>query len=90
MIARKQTSIKVDPVAWQEAKAILKNYNLTVSDAINVFLNKVRLHRGLPFDVVLPKRNPTDYLDTLRNRDVRIDSAIDMDAIMDEMNDGLS
>jgi DNA-damage-inducible protein J len=90
MIARKQTSIKVDPVAWQEAKAILKNYNLTVSDAINVFLNKVRLHRGLPFDVVLPKRNPTDYLDTLRNRDVRIDPAIDMDAIMDEMNDGLS
>jgi DNA-damage-inducible protein J len=77
MIARKQTSIKVDPVAWQEAKAILKNYNLTVSDAINVFLNKVRLHRGLPFDVVLPKRNPTDYLDTLRNRDVRIDPAID-------------
>ena len=90
MIARKQTSIKVDPVAWQEAKAILKNYNLTVSDAINVFLNKVRLHRGLPFDVVLPKHNPTDYLDTLRNRDVRIDPAIDMDAIMDEMNDGLS
>jgi len=90
MIARKQTSIKVDPVAWQEAKAILKNYNLTVSDAINVFLNKVRLHRGLPFDVVLPKRNPTDYLDTLRNRDMRIYPAIDMDAIMDEMNDGLS
>ena len=54
MIARRQTSIKVDPVAWDNAKEIFKEYNMTVSDAINLFLNRVRLERGLPFDVKIP------------------------------------
>jgi DNA-damage-inducible protein J len=51
---RKQTSIKVDPVAWEEAKKIFKEYGLSASDAINVFLNKVRLERGFPFEIKLP------------------------------------
>jgi len=51
---RKQTSIKVDPVAWEEAKKIFKEYGITASDAINIFLNKVRLVGGLPFDMKLP------------------------------------
>jgi len=54
MTARRQTSIKVDPVAWDEAKEIFKEYNLSVSDAINIFLNKVKLTRGLPFDITVP------------------------------------
>ncbi len=90
MLARKQTSIKVDPIAWNEAKEILKGYNLTVSDAINIFLNKVRLKKGIPFDVVLPTRGERSYLDTLRNRSAQVDPIIDIDAVMNEMNDGLS
>jgi len=54
MIARKQTSIKVDPEAWEIAKNIFKEYNLTASDAINIFLNKVRLTGGIPFDIKVP------------------------------------
>jgi len=54
MTARKQTSIKVDPVAWEEAKIIFKEYNLNLSDAINIFLNKVRLEKGMPFDIKVP------------------------------------
>ncbi len=54
MVARKQTSIKVDPVAWEEAKKIFKEYGITASDAINIFLNKVRLTGRLPFDMKLP------------------------------------
>lgn len=49
MIVRKQTSIKVDPQAWQAARDIFKEYNLTLSDAINIFLNKVRLEGGYAF-----------------------------------------
>jgi len=49
--ARKQTSIKVDPIAWESAKEIFENYGISVSDAINIFLNKVRLVGGLPFDM---------------------------------------
>ena len=54
MTARKQTSIKVDPRAWEEAKEIFKEYNLNLSDAINIFLNKVRLEGGMPFDIKVP------------------------------------
>jgi DNA-damage-inducible protein J len=90
MLARKQTSIKVDPLAWDEAREILKAYNLTVSDAVNIFLNKVRLSRGLPFDVKLPSPQSHDHLKTLRRRSLRIDPQVDVDAVMNEMNDGLS
>ena len=90
MTARKQTSIKVDPEAWKEAKEIFKAYNLTVSDAINIFLNKVRLEKGLPFEVKLPQKADTAYLQELRKRDLHIDKEIDVDRLMNEMNDGLS
>lgn len=61
----KQTSIKVDPEAWEKAKEIFKEYDLTLSDAINIFLNKVRLEGGMPFEIKLPhssrmKQNETN------------------------------
>ena len=90
MQTRKQTSIKVDPLAWEEAKEIFKEYNLTVSDAVNIFLNKVRLKKGMPFDMKLPSENDTDYLNTLENRHLKIDKNVDIDTIMNEMNSGLS
>jgi DNA-damage-inducible protein J len=48
---RKQTSIKVDPVAWESAKEIFAGYGISVSDAINIFLHKVQKVGGLPFEM---------------------------------------
>ena len=90
MQTRKQTSIKVDPLAWEEAKEIFKEYNLTVSDAINIFLNKVRVKKGMPFDIKLPSDGNTEYLKKLKKRHIKIDKNIDIDNIMNEMNSGLS
>jgi len=64
MIVRKQTSIKVDPQAWEAAREIFKEYNLTLSDAINIFLNKVRLEGGMPFDIKLPNSKINDQNET--------------------------
>ena len=89
-MARKQTSIKVDADAWEEAKEIFKVYNLTLSDAINIFLNKVRLERGMPFEIKLPSRKDSDFFNELRNRHFKIDKKIDVDEVMDGMNNGLS
>ena len=65
MIARRQTSIKVDPVAWDSAKEIFKEYNLSVTDAINMFLDNVQKVKKLPFEV---EREPTkeEILEGLR------------------------
>jgi len=54
MGTRRQTSIKVDPKAWDAAKIIFKEYNLTVTDAVNIFLNRVRIEGGLPFPIKVP------------------------------------
>ena len=89
MQARKQTSIKVDPLAWDETKEIFKEYNLTVSDAINIFLNKVRLEKGMPFDIKLPKKKDNSYFEKLHNRHTKVEESVNIDAVMNEMNDGL-
>ena len=64
MIVRKQTSIKVDPQAWEAARDIFKEYNLTLSDAINIFLNKVRLEGGMPFEIKVPVPKNKDESET--------------------------
>jgi DNA-damage-inducible protein J len=61
-IPRKQTSIKVDPVAWKSAKKIFKEYGLTASDAINVFLNKVRLENDFPFEFKVPNKETIEAM----------------------------
>ncbi len=70
MTPRKQTSIKVDPIAWEEAKKIFKEYGITASDAINIFLNEVRLKRGLPFEMRLPKETIEVINDARENKNM--------------------
>lgn len=70
MAIRRQTSIKVDPVAWDSAKEIFKEYNMTVTDAINIFLNRVRLEKGLPFDVKIPSDSFQKSIDEIEKGEV--------------------
>ena len=79
MGARRQTSIKVDPEAWDAAKVIFKEYNLTVADAINIFLNRVRLERGLPFPVKVPSGRLRESMGEAESNDlVRYDGIEEM------------
>ncbi|EFK09200.1 putative toxin-antitoxin system, antitoxin component, ribbon-helix-helix domain protein [delta proteobacterium NaphS2] len=67
MATRRQTSIKVDPKAWDAAKIIFEEYNLTVTDAINIFLNRVRLERGLPFPLKIPSERLKEAMGEAEN-----------------------
>jgi len=79
MSARRQTSIKVDAIAWDSAKEIFKEYNMSVTDAINIFLNRVRLEGGLPFDVKVPSYRLQTAIDEVKRGDtVKYDSVEDM------------
>ncbi len=79
MSTRRQTSIKVDPKAWNAAKIIFKEYNLTVTDAINIFLNRVRIEGGLPFPVRVPSERLREAMREADNNDlVRYDGVEDM------------
>jgi len=81
MTARRQTSIKVDAVAWDEAKEIFQEYNLSVTDAINIFLNKVKLTKGLPFDIKLPNDST---LKAMQEVEDEIGESIDFDEFLQE------
>jgi len=82
MGAKRQTSIKVDPKAWDAAKVIFEEYNLTVADAINIFLNRVRLERGLPFPLKVPSERLKQAMEEAENNDL-----VRYDGIEEMMND---
>jgi len=51
---RQTTSIKLDQTIKQEAQKVFAELGLTLGEAVNLFLNQVRLHKGLPFEVKIP------------------------------------
>jgi DNA-damage-inducible protein J len=51
---RQTTSIKLDKTIKQEAQKVFSELGLTLGEAVNLFLNQVRLHKGLPFEVKIP------------------------------------
>ena len=51
---RQTTSIKLDPTVKQEAQEIFSQLGLTLGEAVILFLNQVRLNKGLPFEVKIP------------------------------------
>ena len=82
MIARRQTSIKVDAKAWDSAKEVFKEYNMSVTDAINIFLNKVRLEGGMPFDIKVPSARLKEAMEQSNRGEV-----VGYDSIEDMMKD---
>lgn len=51
---KQTTSIKLDSDVKQEAQKIFAQLGLTLGEAVNLFLNQVRLNKGLPFEVKIP------------------------------------
>jgi DNA-damage-inducible protein J len=51
---RRTTSLKLDPTVKHEAQAIFAQLGLTLGEAVNLFLNQVRLNKGLPFELKIP------------------------------------
>lgn len=49
--------IRVEPNVKQKAEETLNDLGLSISDAINVFLNQVILNDGIPFEIKKPRYN---------------------------------
>jgi len=52
--AKETTSIKLDVEIKAKAKEVFKELGITMGEAVNIFLNQVALHKGLPFEVKIP------------------------------------
>ena len=54
---QKETILKtpITPDLKTEVEDVLKNLGLSTTEAILLFFHQVKLHRGLPFDIKLPR-----------------------------------
>ena len=51
---------RIEPDVKERAENILSALGVPASNAINMFYKQIILHRGLPFEVVLPVQKPLD------------------------------
>jgi len=47
---------RVDPKIKRNAQNILKTLNISMSEAISMYLSQITLHKGIPFEIKIPNR----------------------------------
>ena len=47
---------RVDPVIKNNAQMILKKLNISMSEAISMYLSQITLHNGIPFEIKIPNK----------------------------------
>ena len=61
---------RISPEVKNECESIFDKLGITISYAITLFLNQVRLRRGFPFDIVLPeKEDLVEFAETVSSVD---------------------
>ncbi|CAA6823824.1 MAG: DNA-damage-inducible protein J [uncultured Sulfurovum sp.] len=63
---KETTSIKLDVEVKAKAKEIFKELGITMGEAVNIFLNQVALHKGLPFEVKIPNDETKKVIEEAR------------------------
>ena len=62
-----QTSVRVEDRFYQEAKEVFKSFGLSFGDAVNLFLAKVSMEKGIPFDLKLPTKELKQRVKNIEN-----------------------
>ena len=62
--------IRVEPNVKQRAEKTLNDLGLSITEAINVFLNQVILHDGIPFEIKKPRYNIETMEDTKNGKNL--------------------
>jgi len=67
---------RVDPVIKNNAQMILKKLNISMSEAISMYLSQITLHNGIPFEIKIPNEITAKALkDTENGKNVhKVDS----------------
>lgn len=76
---------RIDPAVKNKAQKIFNKLNISMSEAINIFLTQVSLHKGIPFEIKIPneltketllKSENGEELNTVDNRKRLIEELI--------------
>ena len=58
---------RVDPVIKNNAQIILKKLNISMSEAISMYLSQIMLHKGIPFEIKIPNEVTAKTLKNTEN-----------------------
>ncbi len=68
--ARVSTSIKLNKKNRDFAKEFFKEYDLTLSDGINIFLSKVAMDRKMPFELEIPNKETMKSINEAKSGEI--------------------
>ena len=63
-------NIRIEPEVKSTVDGIFSHFGITVADAVNIFLHKVIIVGGMPFDLTLPKYNEETLTAMQEARDI--------------------
>ncbi len=61
-----QTSVRVEDKFYNEAKEVFQQFGLSFGDAVNIFLAKVAMEKGIPFDLTLPSDELSSRIENIK------------------------
>ena len=61
-----QTSVRVDEKFYKDAKEVFSRFGLSFGDVVNIFLSKVAMEKGFPFDLTLPSEEVEKRVDNIK------------------------
>jgi len=75
--AKVTTSIKIDKTKRDEAKKIFNQLGLTMGEAFNIFLSRVIMEKGIPFEVKIPNETTLKALEEAKSNQNMEESSLD-------------
>lgn len=80
--------VRVEPSIKQKAEKTLNDLGLSITEAINVFLNQVILNDGIPFEIKKPKYNKATIqaLEDTKNQKNLSKTFNNVDEMFEELN----
>jgi len=76
---------RIDPDVKNNAQNILSKLNMTLSEAISIFLTQVSLTRGIPFDIKIPNDLTSDTL-LKSEKGEELSKALSVDELFQELD----
>ena len=76
---------RVDPEIKRNAQEILSTLNISMSEAISLYLTQITLRKGIPFEIKIPNNLTANTLENSENGK-ELHSVSNIDELFQELN----
>ena len=67
MLKTSTIQTRIDPIVKKNAQKILNQLNMSMSEAISIYLAQITLHNGIPFEIKIPNKITANTLKNTEN-----------------------